>query len=176
MRKITSICFLAALLLAGCSSIPENGSVLNQHVSDGISKNQIEVEKIIAALADVERAILDQEWNAIYVKVENAYMQKHSVADAASLTQDQRRAIAANAAKSYYDLLDSISDVERELVSKTRANSNTIIRINDEVTRYLLSVEEFDAAKSNIKAKLSTIVGIDLSSMSGLANNLIGEI
>lgn len=176
MRKVTLFCVLTALLLAGCSSIPENGSMLNQQVSEGVGKNQTEVEKIIKALADVERAILDQEWNTIYVKAENAYMKKHSVSDAASLTQDQRRAIAVNAAKTYYDLLDRISEVEKQLVSKTRANSNAIIGINNEVTKYLLSVEELDAARSNIKTKLSTMAGIDLSNMSGVANNLIGGI
>lgn len=176
MRKITHTFFLVTLLLVGCSSIPKHASILNQQVSEGISKNQTEVEKIIKALADVERAILDQKWDMIYAKVENAYIRRHALADAASLTQDQRRAVAANAAKTYYDLLDKISEIERVLVSRTRANSNTIIEINDEVTKYLLSLEELDVAKSNINSKLSNILGVDLSSISGLANNLIGGI
>ncbi len=176
MRKVTLLFTLSAMLMAGCSSIPENGSILNQQVSEGIVKNQAEVEKVIKALADVERAILDEEWDTIYLKVENAYLKKNSVADSASLTQDHRRAIAANAAKIYYDLLNEISKLEIDLVSKTRNNSNILIRINDEVTKYLLSLEELEAAKSNIINHLSTMTEIEFSDMSGLAQNLIGGI
>lgn len=176
MKKTLLILLLVVVPLAGCGTVPKNGSVLNQKVSEGIQKNQLEVEKIIKALADVERAILDQEWDNIYVKVEKAYMTKHSVATAASLTQDQRKAIAANAAKTYYDLLGKIAAIERTLVAQTQANSKTLVETNDEVTKYLLSVEKLDVATSNIKNKLASLVGIDLSSISGLAKNLIGGI
>lgn len=176
MKVILSILFLCVVSLSGCSSIPENGAILNQKVSDGISKNQAETEKIIKALADVERAILDREWDSIYVKIETAYLTKYAIADAASLTQNQRKAIAANAAKTYYDLLDKIAVVETRLVSQTQANSETIIEINDEVTKFLLSTETLDQASNKVKGKLSEIVGIDVTSLPGLAKNLIGGI
>lgn len=176
MKKTLLILFLLVVPLAGCSTVPKNGSVLNQKVSEGINKNQVEVEKIIKALANVERAILDQEWDNIYIKVEKAYITKHSVAATASLTQDQRKAIAANAAKIYYDLLGEIATIERTLVAQTQTNSKTLVEINDEVTKYLLSVEKLDLATSNIKNKLASLAGIDLSIISGLAKNLIGGI
>ncbi|MEM5511853.1 hypothetical protein WNY79_03010 [Pseudoalteromonas sp. AS84] len=176
MEKKALFYFLVAISLVGCNNVPEHGAMLNEKVSEGISKNQVEVEGIINALADVERAILDQKWDEIYGKVESKYILKHSVAAAASLTQPQRRAIAANASQTYFNLLDKISEKEQELISATRANSNTIKSINNEVTQYLLSVEELEAAKSNITSKLSELTGYNLSSISGLASNLIGGI
>ncbi|MDS1310086.1 hypothetical protein [Marinobacter xiaoshiensis] len=176
MKKIPIVFLLMILSLVGCSTIPRNGSILNQQVSDGIIRNQIEVEKIIKALADVERAILDKEWDSLYVKIENAYIAKHSVADGASLTQDQRKSIAANASKVYFGLLHKISDVEKSLISKTNANSKILIEINDEVSRYLLSIQELAEAKININNKLSNMTGVDLSNISGIAHNLVGGI
>jgi hypothetical protein len=162
--------------LVGCSTVPQNGSVLNRKVSEGINKNQIEVAKIIKALADVERNILNEEWDNIYAKVENKYMVKHAIVNAAFLTQDQRRAIAANAAETYHNLLSDIKGVEETLQSQTQANANILIEINDEVTKYLLSTEKFDEATNNIKNKIAGLLGLDLTSLSGLAKKLVGRI
>lgn len=172
-KKLISL-MLAVISLFGCTSIPENGSMLNQKVSEGIARNQIEVEKIIKALADVERAILDEEWGTIYEKIETEYVTKHRIQP--PLTPEQRRAIAANAAKTYYGLLKQISSIEHTLVSQTRANSEALIAMNDEVSKYLLSVESLDAARKNVESQLKAIVGIDMSSISGLANTLVGGI
>jgi len=54
--------FWGTLALTGCASIPKNGAVLSARVSQGIERNQTETEKIIHALADVERAVLDERW------------------------------------------------------------------------------------------------------------------
>jgi len=50
MKKIITINLLAILLIAGCSTIPRNASILNEKVSEGIRRNQIEIEKVITAL------------------------------------------------------------------------------------------------------------------------------
>lgn len=164
------------LVLAGCTTIPRHGSVLNQKVSEGIARNQVETEKIIKALADVERAILDQEWDSIYIKVEKVYMTKNNIMDATQMTQSQRRAIAANAAKTYYDLLNQIAVIENKLISQSRANSQILIEINDEITKYLLSTETLEAARQSIANKLSELVGFDLTSITGVGKKLIGGV
>lgn len=176
VNKKLVILLLLAISLFGCTSIPQNGSILNQKVSEGITRYQIEVEKIIKALADVERAILNEEWDTIFAKVEKAYMVKHNITSESTLTQIQRRAIAANAAQTYNNLINDIAIIEQTLVSQTQANSKTLIAVNDEVTKYLLSVEELDSARSNITKKIAGIVGIDLTSISGQAEKLIGGI
>ncbi len=177
MMKKLLIILLVPLALAGCgSSLPQNGSTLNQKVGEGIQKNQVEVEKIIMALADVERSILDQEWDNVYLKVEGAYMAKNAVPSAALLSQDQHQAVAADAAKTYYSLRGKITAIERTLIAQTQSNSKTLLEINDEVTKYLLSVQELDSAADNIDEKLESLVGINLSGISGLAKSLIGGI
>ena len=47
VKKTFVILLLVIFPLVGCSTVPKNGSVLNQKVSEGIQKNQLEVEKII---------------------------------------------------------------------------------------------------------------------------------
>lgn len=172
MKKLVVSLLLLTAPLIGCSSIPENGALLNAKVSEGIAKNQLETEKIIKALGDVERAILNEKWDDIYAKVEEKYLARHSVAEA-DLTQAQRRAIAANAAKTYYDLRDDISAIEAGLVAKTKANAQAVIDVNDVVTNYLMSLEKLDAATGKIRTKIEDITGIDFSDISGKAVELI---
>lgn len=140
MKKIITINLLAMLLIAGCYKIPRNASILNEKVSEGIRRNQVEIEKVITALADVQRAILDQEWDNIYPKIEQKYMSSKSIGDPSNLTQDDRKKIAANAAKTYYDLKNEINMKENELKLQSRQNTEKLIEINDEISKYLLSL------------------------------------
>jgi len=176
MKKIITINLLAILLIAGCSKIPRNASILNEKVSEGIRRNQVEIEKIITALVDVQRAILDQEWDNIYQKIEQKYMSSKSIADPSNLTQDDRKKIAANAAKTYYDLLDEINSKENELKLQSRQNAEKLIEINNEITKYLLSLEKLDEARNNAVQKLGELTGIDFSILDGLTKKLIGGI
>lgn len=176
MKKIITINLLAILLIAGCSTIPRNASILNEKVSEGIRRNQIEIEKIIMALADVQRAILDQEWDNLYQKIEQKYMSRKSIADPSNLTQDDRKSIAANAAKTYYDLLDEINSKENEIKLQSRQNAEKLIEINDEISKYLLSLEKLDEARNKVVQKLGELTGIDFSKLDGLTKKLIGGI
>ncbi len=176
MTKTLLIFLLVVVPLTGCASnnlVQKNGSSLNQKVGEGIQKNQVEIEKMIRALADVERAVLDQGWDNVYSRVEKSYMAKHAVTAEASLAQDQRTVIAASAAKTYHNLRGKIAAIENTLISQTRSNSKTIVEINNEVTKYLLAVRNLDSASSNIESKLASMVGINLSGISGLAKSLI---
>ncbi len=171
--KVLLIALALSTTLLGCTHIPKNASVLNQKVSEGIGRNQLEVEKVIVALADVERGILDQQWDSIYLKIEQKFIEKHSLSVSA-LTHEHRRKIAANAAKTYYNLLEEISSMEKALILQTKANSETLVKTNDQVTQYLLSLESLDDARNNIKQKIGKITGFDISKISGLSKKLIG--
>ncbi|MCK4824874.1 hypothetical protein KA005_54485 [bacterium] len=176
MKKIITINLLAMLLIAGCSKIPRNASILNEKVSEGIRRNQVEIEKVITALAEVQRAILDQEWDNIYPKIEQKYMSSKSMTDPSDLTQDDRKKIAANAAKTFYDLKDEIDSKENELKLQSRQNAGKLIEINNEISKYLLSLEKLDDARNNVIQKLGELTGIDFSKLDGLAKKLIGGI
>lgn len=174
MKKIVTLNLLAMFLIIGCYKIPRNASILNEKVSEGIRRNQVEIEKVITALADVQRAILDQEWDNLYQKIEQKYMSSESIADPSTLTQDDRRRIAANAGKTFYDIKNEISLKENELKLQSRQNAEKLIEINDEVSKYLLSLEKLDEARNNVVQKLGELTGIDFSKLDGLAKKLIG--
>jgi CRISPR/Cas system-associated endonuclease Cas1 len=176
MKKTVTINLLAVLLTAGCSTIPKHASILNEKVSEGIRRNQVETEKIITALADVQRAILDQEWDNLYQKIEQKYMSSKNIADPNSFSDDDRRRIAANAAKTYYDLLGEINLKEYELKLQSRQNAEKLIEINNEISKYLLSLERLDQARNNVLQKLGELTGIDFSKLDGLTKKLIGGI
>ncbi len=174
--------FLIAVFLsfgaAACSTIPENGSVLNASISTGIARNQAETEKIITAFADVQRAILDEKWDEIYKKTENEYVARNpSVPSADNLSHEDRRKIAANAGEVYSTLLGEIAKVEASLIASTRKNSQTLIDMNDEVTKYLASLEDLEEARSAIADKAANALGLDFDDIrakfDGLAEKLV---
>lgn len=174
-KQIIIVLMLLIMPLAACSNVPENGSVLNSMVSQGIAKNQLETEKIIKALADVERAVLNEKWDDIYEKTEAKYVADRGL-NVNSLTHEQRRAIAANSSQVYFSLKAEIATIEAGLVAQTQANSNAIIAVNDTVTEYLLSLEKLDVATGKIRNKISSVTGIDFSVIIGKAVELISKL
>ncbi len=163
MKKIIIVSISLFVLFSGCSTIPKNASILNAKVSEGIKRNQIETEKIITALGDIQRAILDEEWDNIYAKTEKKYLSSHSISDPTTLTQQDRNAIAVNASEAYNNLLNEISEREKAIKQQTRQNTEILIEINDEISYYLLSLERLDAARSNVTQLLDNIIGIQIS-------------
>lgn len=166
---------LAALLIVGCSTIPKNGALLAAKLGEGLERNQAETEKIIAALADTQRAILGEKWKPLYKSIEEAYMAKHGVADAKDLTQDQRRAIAVQSGNVWEKLRGEIDAVEAGLIKQSRANTAQLAEINSTIQKYLLSLEKLDASQRAVLGRLEGITGVNLSSLTGLADKLVNE-
>ena len=164
------------LLLAGCSTIPKNASKLSATLTEGIKKNGTECEKIIVALADVQRAILNEKWDDIYARVEKKYFDSRNITDAKTLTEADRRRIAANAAKTFYDLKEDIAAKEKALKLQLQENTTRLVEINDSIQGYLLSLEKLDQSRSAVTKKVSELAGVDLSSLSGYADKLIAQI
>ncbi|HUG13236.1 MAG TPA: hypothetical protein VMM36_19620 [Opitutaceae bacterium] len=160
-------------LFAGCTTIPKNGALLSARLSEGIQRNQAETEKIITALAATQRAILDEEWDGLYVKVETAYLEKNGISDSASLTQDQRSTLAANMSQVWEDLSGAIDAKEAELIAQSRENTVQLVAMNESVQMYLLSVEKLDASRAAIAQRVSAITGLDLNGLGTLADRLL---
>ena len=160
-------------LTSGCTTVPRNGALLAAKVGEGIQRNQTETEKVIAALAATQRAILDEEWDNLYVKVETGYMGKNGITEGAALTQDDRNNIAANMSKVWEELSDAIDAKEQELVAQSRVNTAALVEMNETVQRYLLSAEKLDESRTAIVGKLSAITGVDFSGLGGLADSLL---
>jgi len=164
---------LAVLLLAGCPTIPKNGALLAAELTKGLERNQTETEKIITALAEIQRTILSEGWERIHAQVEKGYRAENKLAADAPLNEVQRAEVAAVAAKTYYDLRAVIAAKEADLKAATRGNTTQLIAINETVQKYLLSVEKLDASRTAITGQLQQLTGIDFSSLNGLAGQLL---
>lgn len=171
MRRVLAwvLILWGALALTGCASIPKNGAALSARVSEGIRRNQTETEKIIRALGDVERGILDERWEEIYKKVEDAYRKKHNIATEGQLNFDQRLDVATNAAAVREQLLSEISLAENTLLEQSRVNSQKLLEMNDVVTNYLLSLKNYQEANEAMTGFVSQIIGVDLNRLRGKA-------
>jgi hypothetical protein len=175
--RVGTVFFLSAtLLLTGCVRIPKNASLLSAKVSEGVTRVQTEHEKVIVALANVERGVLDEQWDKIYAKVESGYMQRNSLSDASRMSQDDRRKIAANAAKVRENILSDIAAKEQELKDASRKNSDVVVQINEVVRRYLLSLEKWEEAREKIEGLFKSITGVDFSKIQGVAMDKIKNI
>ena len=139
IKKIITVGIL--LFMTGCASVPKGTSFISYKVTEGIQRIQVENEKIIKAFADVERAILDEKWNDIYLKTEKMYFDKNKIPSPSQLTHDDRRKIATNAALIRENVLNEISMQENKLIKDTQSNTNTVVMMNDEVIGYLNSLK-----------------------------------
>jgi len=171
MKHILTI--LTFLFIVSCASIPKNASVLNSSVTQGIERLQAENENIIKALADIERAILDEDWDNIYNSVESKYRTKYNISNGTALSRDQTIDIATGAAAVREALLKSISDKESALILKSKENSQLVINMNKEVQNYLLSLEKYDKATEEVNALTKRIIGINPSEILGTVDKNI---
>src|SRR5260221_4459233 len=121
---------ISAVCFSSCASIPKNGATISTRVSEGIGRMQTENEKVIKALADVERGVLDEKWESIYDKTEAAYRIKHNLTPTANLNREDRINIAVNATAAREEILNDISVTENNLLVQSRANAKTVVQMN----------------------------------------------
>ncbi|PKG42531.1 hypothetical protein [Psychroflexus sp. MES1-P1E] len=164
---------LTFLVIVSCASIPKNASILSSSVTQGIERLQAENENVIKALADIERAILDEDWDNIYNLIEDKYRTKLNIPKGTSLTRDQTIDIATGAAAVREELLKTISSKENALILKSKENSQKVININKEVQNYLLSLEKYSEANEKVNALTKKIIGINPSDIIGTIDNNI---
>lgn len=174
--KLLPILFISTILAtSGCYTVPKNASKLSETLSEGIKKNGVQTENLIHALAEIERSILNENWNALYAKAEKRYLSDHNIKED-SLSHDDRRRIAVNSAGVFFGLKAEIDEKEQALKSQARKNTAQLVAINGTIQDYLLSLEKLDAAREDVTKKLSDLTGVDLSDLSGLASRLIAKI
>ena len=176
MRYRVGFILVVVTLMFGCSSIPENGAALNSQVSVGISRMHSQTEAIITALAEIERGILDENWEEIYRRSEEKYRRDERIAENIPLTQEQAIDIATIAAAVRENVLNDISSKEAELKDASRRNADTVIELNETVTNYLLSLQSLEEAKSNATELLTEITGVDVSGLVNLSRRAIDRI
>jgi hypothetical protein len=174
-RAFLLLTLVAALGLCGCPAIPKNAAALTAKVSEGILRNQAETERIIHTLAEVERGVLDDRWEEIYQSTETAYRKKKGMTSDAALSFDDRLNVATNAAAVRDGILKEISDIEANLISQSRANSQKVVEMNEEVHRYLLSLQSLQEANDDLSRKLQEITGVDVSGLVGKTRRAIEE-
>ena len=153
--------------LFGCKAIPKKASILCISVNQGIERMQSETENLIITLGDVERGILDEKWEDIYLKIEDKYREEKGLSSDTILSQNQRIDIATGAVSVREDLLKAISDKENELIAQTRKNTQKVIDINTKVQNYLLSIENYENATDRISKLTEEIAGFNPKSILG---------
>lgn len=150
--------------LTACSTVPKEASLLNDKVSTGIQTYQANVEQIIKQFAASQRAFKDKIWSKLYDDVQAEYIKKHNIADASKLSNYDHKYIARQTQDGFNLLVAEINEKEAALISQSKSNANALITANDEVTKYLMSLETHDESRQKVRESLSKITGIDLSS------------
>ncbi len=173
-RMAVAALAITLAITAGCASTPKEASLLSEYVNTGIQRMQAENEKLIHALGDVERGVLDEKWDtALYPSVEAKYRTKYGLGKDAPLTKDQQINVASDALTAYNDLAKEIQAKEDQLIQLSRKNAENVILINDSVRQYLLSLEKYDAARSKIIELGKELTGIDPSVLKDKMNTAL---
>lgn len=164
---------ICLLLTGACASVPKDAIILSSTVTDGIKRMQIENEKVIKAFVDVQRNVLDETYEKIYVSVENKYIKDKSIQASTPLTKDQQLDITANVIAVRDEILKHIQTKEEELLAHSRANSEKVIEINEQVKKYLKSLSDLNDANDKIKKLLGEMTGVNLDDISDLIKKKI---
>jgi uncharacterized protein YoxC len=159
------------VFMTGCYSIPKNSSLVGE-VDGAIVVLQEENDKLIKALGDVQRAILDDKFERIYADVESKYREKNNIPTETSLTSEQNLDVTANVIAVRDLILAEISEKEKKLYEQSHANFNKLRTINAAVKEYLDSVQSLKEARSEATKKLSEISGIDFNEINKFTESL----
>lgn len=157
----------------GCTAVPKNGALLSVSLTEGIQRNQLETEKLIAALAATQRAILDARWDELYIETEAAWLRENQLSEGAKLTQEQRSSIAANMSRIWEELSDAIDAKEAALIASSRANTAQLLATSEAIRKYLLSVEKLEVSRTDVVQRVSSLTGIDVSDLNSLTERLL---
>lgn len=147
---------------SGCARTPASAIALTAQVREGVTRMQADTERLASALADTQRAALDEAWEADYAHVEAMYVEQAG-ADASALTVQQRAEVAALAAEARERTLAAISEKERELIDATRANSQSVLVLHDALTAHLLSLRSAQRFRDSALARLDALTGWDIA-------------
>ena len=160
MKRLMFVLILILAFMMGCYSIPKNSSLVGE-VDGAIVVMQEENDKLIKALGDIQRVILDDKFEQIYANVESKYRKKNSIANGTSLTSEQNLDVTANVIAVRDKILAEISGKEKQLYDQSHANFNKLRTINAAVKEYLDSIQSLKEARSEASKKLGEIAGID---------------
>lgn len=134
--------FLGLLCCSGCAGVDSAHVELNRMIGIGIARNQAMTEQLIQTLCQIKRRKLDEDWDQIYAEVETAYWQKEKIQDTNTISLEDRRTIAANAAKVYMDLLEGITRTEQSLLDESQKNTKLILDMNNVMNESMKSMQE----------------------------------
>ena len=155
------------LLFTGCATIPKEASSPSLKVTEGIQKMQAGNEKIIKALADTERVILEDKWSDICSKAEKLYSKNHKILEPRRLKKEDLQNIANIAAKTRDTILDEIAKHETELIDQSRSNAGAVLSMNTEVIGYLNSHESIKETQNKINKIFEKLPGINPNVLRG---------
>ena len=156
------LCALASLGVFGCARTPASAIALSGQVAQGVRHMQADTERVIAALADTQRAALDDAWEATYASAERRFRESEGIG-AAELTLAQRTAVAAIAAATRERALGEIATKQAELVDASRANAGAVLAMHDAVTAHLFSIRSAQHTREEVVTLLDSMTGLDIA-------------
>lgn len=171
MKPIIFVLISSLLFMTGCYSIPKNSSLVGE-VDGAIVVLQEENDKLIKALGDIQRAILDEKFEQIYADVENKYRDSNNISNELALTTEQNLDVTANVIAVRDLILTDIAEKEKQLYDQSHANFDKLRTINAAVKEYLDSVQSLKEARSEATKKLSEISGVDFGDINTFAESL----
>ena len=171
MKRLVLVLIFILMFMTGCYSIPKNSSLVGE-VDGAIVVMQEENDKLIKALGDVQRAILDDKFEQIYANVESKYRKKNNIPAGTLLTSEQNLDVTANVIAVRDLILAEIAGKEKQLYEQSHANFNKLRTINAAVKEYLDSIQSLKEARSEATRKLGEITGIDFKEIDKFTESL----
>jgi hypothetical protein len=160
-RRVVVWVVACACTLAGCTGAEREAALLAHTVETGIDRLHGQQARVIGALAEVERAAVDDEWASMYARAESAYREREGLGEAAALTPTQRMEIAALAAAAREELLDSIDAKQADLLAQSRASVDAVLAMQGELALYLAARADAAEVRRRMLAWLGVVEEAD---------------
>jgi len=176
MKRI--IISVTGLFLIGCVSVPANSPELNQKVSDGIIRLQMQHLNTLDKVYELSISKVNSDYDIIYEKALSIFKQKNG-ADPSS--QDEYKIVSIIAAGIRDEIIKRLNENREEIEKEIIKNYEVVVGVNNEITLYLHSAARYAEAREETIQLINKLTGIDLdvnkhfSELDGKLESIIKE-
>lgn len=151
---------IASLFLYGCVSVPANSPQLNQKVSDGITKLQMQHLVTLDKVYELSISKVNSDYDKIYEKALSIFTTK---TDSAPSSESDYKKVSIIAAAIRDKIIKRLNENCEEIKKEILKNYELVAGINNEITLYLHSAAKYAEARKETIQLISRLSGVDLN-------------
>lgn len=157
MKRLAILILLPIFI--GCVSVPKNSPLLNQRVSEGISKLKRQHIQTIEHIYSLSVAKVNQDYDKFLTRAKKIFKNKNGRDPS---TEQEYYTVGIIAAQIREKVLFAIRNNLEEVREKIEENYDLVENMNDEITQYLYSAVKVKESERSILDFINKNIKVDL--------------